>query len=86
VGQAAQESDLAAVKILLQAGSDLADLALLMRQKVGTLPIVITGGALRVSPLIEQSMRSRLPSDVQLEASQKSIAQGAARMALKTKG
>jgi N-acetylmuramic acid 6-phosphate etherase len=74
---------LAAQQILLQAGYDLAQLALLMGRKVGNLPTVLTGGALGISPLIAQAMRSHLPSDIQLEVSQKSIAQGAARMALR---
>lgn len=78
VGRAAQQGDPLARQILLQAGRELADLAQTLRHRVGVLPVVLTGGALRVSPLIEQGASESLP----LSTSQISSAEAAARMAL----
>lgn len=78
VGRAALEGDQAATQILLQAGRELADLALTLRQRLGPLPVVLCGGALQVSPLIEQGARELLELTVQHASS----AEAAARMAL----
>lgn len=78
VGWAALEGDQAATRILLQAGRALADLALTLRQRLGSLPVVLCGGALQVSPLIEQGARELLELTVQHASS----AEAAARMAL----
>ncbi|WP_245575158.1 N-acetylglucosamine kinase [Meiothermus rufus] len=78
VGRAAQEGDEAAAQILLQAGRELADLALTLRHRLGPLPVVLCGGALQVSPLIEQGARERIELTVQYASS----AEAAARMAL----
>lgn len=77
VGRAALEGDQAAAQILLQAGRALADLALTLRQRLGFLPVVLCGGALQVSPLIEQGARELLELTVQHASS----AEAAARMA-----
>jgi N-acetylglucosamine kinase-like BadF-type ATPase len=82
VGLAAQKGDLAAHGILVQAGQDLAELALILRARVGDLPVVLCGGALEVSGLIEQSVREHLPLSVKLAISKTSSAEAAARMAL----
>jgi N-acetylglucosamine kinase-like BadF-type ATPase len=78
VGRAALEGDQAATQILLQAGRALADLALTLQQRLGPLPVVLCGGALQVSPLIEQGARELLELTVQHASS----AEAAARLAL----
>ncbi|MER3553977.1 MAG: ATPase [Meiothermus sp.] len=79
VGTAAAEGDGAAGAILSRAGQELADLALTLKGRLGKLPVLLTGGALKVSPTIEQSAQRR----VELEVSHASSAEAAARMALR---
>ncbi|MCS7068465.1 MAG: ATPase [Meiothermus sp.] len=78
VGRAAEEGDETATQVLLQAGRELAELALTLRHRLGPLPVVLCGGALQVSPLIEQGARELLEFTVQYASS----AEAAARMAL----
>jgi N-acetylglucosamine kinase-like BadF-type ATPase len=78
VGRAAEDGDETATQVLLQAGRELADLALTLRHRLGPLPVVLCGGALQVSPLIEQGARELLEVTVQYTSS----AETAARMAL----
>ncbi len=78
VGRAAEDGDETATQILLQAGRELADLALTLRHRLGPLPVVLCGGALQVSPLIEQGARELIELMVQYASS----AEAAARMAL----
>lgn len=78
VGRAAEEGDETATQVLLQAGRELADLALTLRHRLGPLPVVLCGGALQVSPLIEQGARELIELSVQYASS----AEAAARMAL----
>lgn len=79
VGLSAQQGDEPARQILLQAGRELADLAQTLRHRLGDLPVVLTGGALQVSPLVVQGAREIMA----LETSQLSSAEAAARMALR---
>lgn len=78
VGRAALEGDETATQVLLQAGRELAELALTLRHRLGPLPVVLCGGALQVSPLIEQGAREL----VELSVKYASSAEAAARMAL----
>jgi len=78
VGRAAEDGDETARQILLHAGRELADLALTLQRRLGLLPVVLCGGALQVSPLIEQGARELLELTVQHASS----AEAAARMAL----
>ncbi len=78
VGRAAEEGDETATQVLLQAGRELADLALTLRHRLGPRPVVLCGGALQVSPLIEQGARELIELSVQYASS----AEAAARMAL----
>lgn len=79
VGEAAASGDEAARGILTLAGRELAALAFTLRSRLGDLPVLLTGGALKVSPLIEEGARQRLEVGV----SHASSAQAAARTALK---
>lgn len=66
VGKAAEAGDLAAQKILFQAGEELAWLgkALLSRAQNPHLPIALLGGALKISPLIRQAFGAAVGQDV----------------------
>ena len=77
VGKAASEGDEAAKAILRQAGHELAELGLSLKQQLGNLPVTLCGGALRVSQLIEQGAKERL----ELTVSEVSGAVAAARLA-----
>lgn len=82
VGQAAQKGDLCAHEILVQAGRDLAELALVLRSRLGDLPTVLSGGALEISPVIEHAVREFLPISARFAVSKTSNAEAAARMAI----
>ena len=79
VGKAAADGDEAAKAILRQAGHELAELGLSLKHQLGNLPVILCGGALRVSPLIEQGARERL----ELTVSNASGALTAAQLATK---
>lgn len=79
VGGAAFDGDDAAREILARAGRELAELAFTLRNRLGDLPVMLTGGALKVSPLIEQAAKER----VELGVSHAPFAEAAARMALR---
>ena len=80
VGEAAAMGDPVATQILRQAGLDLGDLAQTLQRRLGQLPVVLTGGALKISPLIEQSASEVVP----MKISQASSAGAAAKMALRS--
>jgi glucosamine kinase len=60
VGQVAANGDSDARHILELAGAEIAMLASRMMRRVGILPIALAGGALQVSPILEQSARAKL--------------------------
>ena len=78
---AAAESDPLARDILQRAGHELARLGSAMLARFGVRPIVLAGRVPELHPLIEQSMRGRLPlaSDLRLVHLQAHVA--AARLA-----
>jgi glucosamine kinase len=78
VGQAAAQGDEAAKTILHQAGQELAQLGLSLKNRLGDLPVTLCGGALRVSPLIEHGAREKL----ELTVSNASGALAAAKLAM----
>jgi glucosamine kinase len=64
----AADADPHAMALLQQAGQELARLALLMLQRFGTaLPLALAGGALKLHPAIEASVRAALPGTVTLQ-------------------
>lgn len=81
VGQAAERGDLEAQAILQQAGRDLAHLAATLLGATGPLPVVATGNALKVSPLIFDAMRGALPADIAVRMVHLDHAEAAARLA-----
>lgn len=81
VGQAAERGDLEAQAILQQAGRDLAHLAATLFGATSPLPLVATGNALKVSPLIFEAMRGALPADIAVRLVHLDHAEAAARLA-----
>lgn len=80
VGKAAAEGDKSARAILLSAGHELASLAQTLRHRLGSLPIVLCGGALQVSPLIAEGARQKIDLEVRLTSSAETAAQMALEM------
>lgn len=58
---AASAGDAAAIEILQQAGLELAALGQVLLDRLGPLPVALTGGAVQLSPLIVEAVRSVLP-------------------------
>lgn len=61
VGRAADAGDPVALALLEDAARSLADLVRRVEARVGPLPVVATGGALRVSPLFPAALARHLP-------------------------
>jgi glucosamine kinase len=80
VGQVAANGDPDAIVILEQAGAEIAMLAGIMR-RVGILPIALAGGALQVSPILEQTARAKL-GNLEVRVPNLDLAVAAAKMAL----
>ncbi|THF71767.1 ATPase [Deinococcus sp. Arct2-2] len=78
VGRAADGGDADALAILDASAAALAELARRVRARVGTLPVTVTGGALRVSPLFSALLTRALPGAV---VQQRNHAEAAARTA-----
>ena len=79
VGDAVNHGSLEARELLVQAANALVKLALNMRLKLDSLPIVFAGGVFNVSPILEQHILERIPDSTFNRASS---ALSAARMAL----
>ncbi|WP_019008432.1 N-acetylglucosamine kinase [Deinococcus aquatilis] len=78
VGRAADAGDAGALAILHDSAAALAELARRVRAQVGPLPVTLTGGALRVSPLFPALLTRALPGGV---VQQRDHAEAAARSA-----
>lgn len=78
VGRAADAGDAGALAILEASAAALAELARRVRAQVGSLPVTLTGGALRVSPLFPALLTRALPGGV---VQQRDHAEAAARSA-----
>ncbi len=81
VGRVAARGDSDAQGLLERAGQELATLAQRLVRRVGILPIVLTGGALRVSPIVAQSA-TRALSDLKARVVDSDFAMMAAKMAM----
>lgn len=78
VGRAADAGDAEALAILEVSAAALAELARRVRAQVGPLPVTLSGGALRVSPLFPALLTRALPGAV---VQQRNHAEAAARTA-----
>jgi glucosamine kinase len=66
VARAANAGDADALRILTDAGVELARLANALTQRFGVRPISMTGGAFRLHRIIAETVRAALPSDARL--------------------
>ncbi len=76
------EQDPIALNILQRAGEELARLAHCLLRRFGTRPVALAGRAAALHPVIAQSMRDALPSDIEFRISTQPAHHAAARMAL----
>jgi glucosamine kinase len=78
VGRAASQGDATAKGILESAGHELLRLARIMRSRLGDLPVALAGGALEISPILAQTIRTQIPD---LRITHGGFAQAAAHLA-----
>jgi N-acetylglucosamine kinase-like BadF-type ATPase len=78
---ASADHDAAARAILQQAGIELARIAMALVSRFGVRPVVLSGRAAELHPLIGEAMRDTLPSDVPLQRRAVQPHYAAARMA-----
>lgn len=78
----AAAADAAAREILMGAGTELARLALAMTERYGPRPVALAGRAAGIHPLIFETMRAKVPSDMPLEMRDARGHRAAARIAL----
>ncbi|SHH46981.1 N-acetylglucosamine kinase [Massilia sp. CF038] len=81
---ASADQDPVATAILRAAGEELARLALALTARFGERPIVLSGRAAALHPLIAQAMRARLPDALSLTQHQGDAHHAAARIAART--
>lgn len=87
VAQAAASGDEAAARILQGAGAELARLALVLLARLAApLPVALAGGIARLSPLVADALRARLPAEVGFEVARGEPVEAAARLALERFG
>ncbi len=75
------DADPAALAILRAAGGELARLALAMTARHGARPVVLSGRAARLHPLIAEAMRAALPATMRMEQKDTQAHCAAARLA-----
>lgn len=78
---ATMQQDPAALALLQAAGTELARLALAMRQRFGALPLALAGRVFELHPAIELSLRQALPPGTDVRRLSAPAHQAAARMA-----
>jgi glucosamine kinase len=81
VPQAANAGDPIALRILEDAGRELARLANSLLKRLGKRPVALVGGSARLHPAIARRFRAELPSDVEVITSDVDAALTAARLA-----
>ncbi len=83
VAKAAVQKDEAAIGILKEAGRELAQLAVLLLNRLGkSLPVAFVGGITALSPILEESFRDALPAGVELRLVNKEPVEVAVGLAL----
>jgi len=82
---AAADSDPAALAILVEAGRELARLALALIRRCGPRPVALAGRAAELHPAIETALRAALPETIRFERKATQAHHAAARLAAKEK-
>lgn len=81
VGEAAQASDKTALRILKEAGEELARLANALIKRLGPRPVALVGGSARLHPILADAFRKELVAPVEFIATDLDAALTAARLA-----
>jgi glucosamine kinase len=81
VGEAALANDRTALKILKEAGKELARLANALIKRLGPRPVALVGGSTRLHPVLSEAFRKELVAPVEFIASDLDAALTAARLA-----
>ncbi|NBJ09738.1 N-acetylglucosamine kinase [Microvirga arsenatis] len=81
VGEAAQAGDPTALRILREAGEELARLANCLIKRLGPRPVALVGGSARLHPLLASAFRRELAAPVEFIATDLDAALTAARLA-----
>ncbi|HST95183.1 MAG TPA: BadF/BadG/BcrA/BcrD ATPase family protein, partial [Microvirga sp.] len=81
VGEAALANDRTALKILKEAGKELARLANALIKRLGSRPVALVGGSARLHPVLSEAFRKELVAPVEFIASDLDAALTAARLA-----
>lgn len=81
VGEAAQADDRTALRILREAGVELARLANCLTRRVGPRPVALAGGSSRLHPIVANAFRQELVAPVEFITTDLDAAMTAARLA-----
>ncbi|WP_201829787.1 N-acetylglucosamine kinase [Microvirga zambiensis] len=81
VGEAAKADDATALRILREAGVELARLANALIKRLGARPVALVGGSARLHPLVSDAFRKELVAPVEFIATDLDAALTAARLA-----
>jgi len=81
VGEAANADDRTALRILREAGEELARLANCLTRRVGPRPVALAGGSSRLHPIVANSFRQELIAPVEFITTDLDAAMTAARLA-----
>ncbi len=81
VGDAARQGDGAALRILSEAGRELARLATSLIRRVGARPVALAGGGSRIHPAIAEAFRAQVPAKIEVVRAEVDAALTAARLA-----
>jgi glucosamine kinase len=81
VGEAGKAGDRTALRILLEAGEELARLANCLIKRLGPRPVALVGGSARLHPLVAHAFRRDLVAPVEFIATDLDAALTAARLA-----
>ncbi|WP_243370534.1 N-acetylglucosamine kinase [Microvirga solisilvae] len=81
VGEAAQADDKTSLKILREAGEELARLANCLTKRVGPRPVALAGGSSRLHPIVASAFRQDLIAPVEFISTDIDAAMTAARLA-----
>jgi N-acetylglucosamine kinase-like BadF-type ATPase len=81
VGEAAKADDRTALRILREAGEELARLANSLTKRVGPRPVALAGGSSRLHPILAEAFRNGLVAPVEFITTDLDAALTAARLA-----
>ncbi|MFD2263110.1 N-acetylglucosamine kinase [Lacibacterium aquatile] len=81
VAEAAEAGDAVALKILGDAGAELARLGLVLANRTGPLPVVLIGGGFKLHPAVTAGVKAALPPDMPVTVPGRPAVEAAAELA-----